>query len=148
MLRSPYNSRAQVKGGHNMGCRLITYRHRFARVAPAPPAKQNEIQRIVDARRPSSCLGSPGARKRRKELSRTAVIPDPRAARSLRFSPRENGRRISSVKKRAAQPGLLSLHNPVACALAGRYTVAVRASEPREGQYWFINSLNLILAVQ
>ena len=30
-----------------------------------------------------------------------AVIPDPRAARSLRFSPSENGRRISSVKPRA-----------------------------------------------
>ena len=37
-------------------CRLSTYRHRFARAAPAPRAKRNDakIQRIVDVRRPSS----------------------------------------------------------------------------------------------
>ena len=32
-------------------CRLTTYRHRFARVTPAPRAKR-KIQRIVDAHRP------------------------------------------------------------------------------------------------
>ena len=32
-------------------CRFTTYRHRFARAAPAPRAK---IQRIVDVRRPST----------------------------------------------------------------------------------------------
>ena len=37
-----------------MGCRFTTYRHRFARAAPAPRAKRNDaIQRIVDVRRPS-----------------------------------------------------------------------------------------------
>ena len=35
------------------GCRLTTYRHRFARAAPAPRAK-HKIQRIVDVHRPSS----------------------------------------------------------------------------------------------
>ena len=34
-------------------CRFTTYRHRFERVAPAPRAKL--IQRIVDARRSSTC---------------------------------------------------------------------------------------------
>ena len=33
--------------------RFTTYRHRFARVAPAPRAKL-KIRRIVDARRPSN----------------------------------------------------------------------------------------------
>ena len=51
-------------------CRFTTYRHRFARAAPAHRAKRNEIQRIVDVHRPSiitlpgylrlCCLGSPG----------------------------------------------------------------------------------------
>ena len=36
-------------------CRLSTYRHRFARAAPAPRAKR-KIQRIVDVRRPSTFL--------------------------------------------------------------------------------------------
>ena len=41
-------------------CRFTTYRHRFARAAPAPRAKRNDakrndakIQRIVDVHRPS-----------------------------------------------------------------------------------------------
>ena len=39
--------------GLGVFCRFTTYRHRFARAAPAPRAKRNEIQRIVDVHRPS-----------------------------------------------------------------------------------------------
>ena len=52
-----------LKSREGVRCRLITYRHRFARVAPAPRAKRNDdskkdnskIRRIVDAHRPSRC---------------------------------------------------------------------------------------------
>ena len=44
-----------LKMGRNARqCRLSTYRHRFARAAPAPRAKR-KIQRIVDVHRPSRC---------------------------------------------------------------------------------------------
>ena len=44
-------------------CRFTTYRHRFARAAPAPRAKRNDsknrkIRRIVDAHRPSTCVST------------------------------------------------------------------------------------------
>ena len=53
---------AAAKLPPHRGCRFTTYRHRFARVAPAPRAKliiqrivdALIIQRIVDARRPST----------------------------------------------------------------------------------------------
>ena len=48
-------------------CRLSTYRHRFARAAPAPRAKR-KIQKIVDVRRPSSCAPLVAARGAREGL--------------------------------------------------------------------------------
>ena len=45
--------------GFGVSCRFTTYRHRFARAAPAPRAKRNDdkIQRIVDVHRPSRSEG-------------------------------------------------------------------------------------------
>ena len=48
--------RSNKKQFRNIGdCRFTTYRHRFARAAPAPRAKRNDakIQKIVDVHRPS-----------------------------------------------------------------------------------------------
>ena len=51
--------RPSIRGESREGarCRFTTYRHRFARAAPAPRANRNDakIQRIVDVRRPSRC---------------------------------------------------------------------------------------------
>ena len=58
-------------------CRFTTYRHRFARVAPA--------------RRPRSSWTRVA-----RQQSLVAVIPDPRAARSLRFSPSEGREKYES----------------------------------------------------
>ena len=50
-------------------CRFTTYRHLFARAAPAPRAKRNEIQRIVDVRRPSTMVRVPLLRRAARLLS-------------------------------------------------------------------------------
>ena len=56
--------RVRVLGyGFGVSCRFTTYRHRFARAAPAPRAKpqsvmtKRKIRRIVDVRRPSRSEG-------------------------------------------------------------------------------------------
>ena len=68
-------------------CRFTTYRHRFARAAPAPRAKRNE--RIVDVHRPSSraarLLSTFPSEAKKPEVPRQIVWPatarrQPRAA--------------------------------------------------------------------
>ena len=120
-------------------CRFTTYRHRFARAAPAPRAKRNEIRRIVDVHRPSSAAPAPRAKRNdSKNRGLVAVIPDPRAARSLRFS--------LSLSKLT----LLSLSLSLSLSLVSRCTSTIdasivdvhRPSRPRLGelvQYNFVS---------
>ena len=76
-------------------CRFTTYRHRFARAAPAPRAKRNDESWTCIARQAYNSSGLhfyPTSRHVGRigisvEKYVVAVIPDPRAARSLRFSP-------------------------------------------------------------
>ena len=61
-----------------------------------------------------------------------AVIPDPRAARSLRFSPSENGRRFARTVDGchpSTRDGPCAHGNLALARLAGR--------EPHKGLYWF-----------
>ena len=118
MLRAAEGSTARGRP-----CRFTTYRHRFARVAPAPRAKKNRgrASPVKEGHETSgknkAAFSSYGFIKLKRlvvlighrlihscsttDVELVAVIPDPRAARSLRFSPsEENGRLISSVKCR------------------------------------------------
>ena len=55
-------------------CRFTTYRHRFARAAPAPRAKR-KIRRIVDVHRPSRLLSTfPSDRRDPRQCSRARSV--------------------------------------------------------------------------
>ena len=131
-------------------CRFTTYRLRFARVAPAPRAKlrfKAKIQRIVDARRTlSAALSSFEPAYGPSRAAFVAVIPDPRAARSSRFSP--TARTVDGYHPSSAASSIsmlpdslydaicmrvanerttrwISLHNYLVPRAAGRYIIHI-----------------------
>ena len=101
-------------------CRFTTYRHCFARVAPAPRAKliDSKIQRIVEARRPSRIAGLRGSSLRFPPIGATKPEVPRQIGEQDASLTHVASRRARAVRAKCRLAGLTSLKSRAAISIS------------------------------